>query len=104
MRLRQCKSPRLMRPLQRPAQTVLAHASGEWIASDWPVCVETATPRRMRAALTYTRRYALFTLVGIVGEDPWPKILRVDDLERPRASCGKCLERRAWISCHNSKQ
>ena len=29
--------------------TVLAHASGEWIASDWPVCAvnETATPRRM---------------------------------------------------------
>src|SRR5579871_1832168 len=51
--------------------TVLAHASGEWIASDWPVCTlsEMATPRRMGAALTYARRYALFTLVGIAGED-----------------------------------
>ena len=51
--------------------TVLAHASGEWIASDWPVCAisDTATPHRMGAALTYARRYALFTLVGIVGED-----------------------------------
>jgi hypothetical protein len=51
--------------------TVLAHASGEWIASDWPVCSvsDTATPRRMGAALTYARRYALFTLVGIAGED-----------------------------------
>ena len=51
--------------------TVLAHASGEWIASDWPVCPisETATPPRMGAALTYARRYALFTLVGIAGED-----------------------------------
>ena len=50
--------------------TVLAHASGEWIASDWPVCAisETATPHRMGAALTYARRYALFTLVGIAGE------------------------------------
>src|SRR6202035_5704760 len=47
--------------------TVLAHASGVWIASDWPVCAisETATPHRMGAALTY----ALFTLVGIAGED-----------------------------------
>ena len=29
--------------------TVLAHSSGEWIASDWPVCAlsETATPHRM---------------------------------------------------------
>src|SRR6201982_1177165 len=51
--------------------TVLAHASGEWIASDWPVCTvsETAAPHRMGAALTYARRYALFTLVGIAGED-----------------------------------
>jgi hypothetical protein len=50
---------------------VLAHASGEWIASDWPVCpiAETANPQRMGAALTYARRYALFTLVGIAGED-----------------------------------
>src|SRR6201997_4951558 len=51
--------------------TVLAHSSGEWIASDWPVCPvgETDSPRRMGAALTYARRYALFTLVGIAGED-----------------------------------
>jgi ERF superfamily len=51
--------------------TVLAHSSGEWVASDWPVCLisETATPHRMGAALTYARRYALFTLVGIAGED-----------------------------------
>ncbi|HXI50897.1 MAG TPA: ERF family protein, partial [Candidatus Saccharimonadales bacterium] len=51
--------------------TMLAHASGEWIASDWPVCTlsEMATPRRMGAALTYARRYSLFSLVGIAGED-----------------------------------
>ena len=51
--------------------TVLAHSSGEWIASDWPVCsiAETERPHRMGAALTYARRYALFTLVGIAGED-----------------------------------
>jgi hypothetical protein len=51
--------------------TVLAHASGKWIASDWPVCAigDTASPQRMGAALTYARRYALFTLVGIAGED-----------------------------------
>ena len=51
--------------------TTLAHSSGEWLSSEWPVCAisETATPRRMGAALTYARRYALFTLVGIAGED-----------------------------------
>jgi hypothetical protein len=51
--------------------TTLAHSSGEWVSSDWPVCPvsETTTPHRMGAALTYARRYALFTLVGIAGED-----------------------------------
>jgi ERF superfamily len=60
--------------------TVLAHSSGEWIASDWPVCAvtETARPHRMGAALTYARRYALFTLVGIAGED---------DLDAPDLIC-----------------
>ena len=51
--------------------TTLAHSSGEWIASEWPVCrmADLASPHRMGAALTYARRYALFTLVGIAGED-----------------------------------
>src|SRR5262249_27933452 len=51
--------------------TTLAHSSGEWIASDWPVCpiADMASPKRMGAALTYARRYALFALVGIAGED-----------------------------------
>jgi hypothetical protein len=62
--------------------TVLAHSSGEWIASDWPVCAisETVAPHRMGAALTYARRYALFTLVGIAGEDD----LDAPDLTTPR--------------------
>ncbi len=67
--------------------TVLAHASGEWIASDWPVCAvaDTATPRRMGAALTYARRYALFTLVGIAGEDD----LDAPDLLPPEQQASK---------------
>jgi ERF superfamily len=67
--------------------TVLAHASGEWIASDWPVCAlrEMAAPRRMGAALTYARRYALFTLVGIAGEDD----LDAPDLGGPAEGTGK---------------
>jgi ERF superfamily len=67
--------------------TVLAHSSGEWIASDWPVCAvsETATPHRMGAALTYARRYALFTLVGIAGEDD----LDAPDLAKPTSQTTK---------------
>jgi hypothetical protein len=51
--------------------TTLVHSSGEWVSSDWPVCPvsETVAPHRLGAALTYARRYALFTLVGIAGED-----------------------------------
>jgi len=67
--------------------TVLAHASGEWIGSDWPVCAisETAAPHRMGAALTYARRYALFTLVGIAGEDD----LDAPDLASPSTEMPK---------------
>src|SRR5256886_1078423 len=51
--------------------TILAHSSGEWVSSEWPVCQisDIASAQRMGAALTYARRYALFTLVGIAGED-----------------------------------
>jgi ERF superfamily len=76
--------------------TTLAHASGEWIASDWPVCpiAETANPQRTGAALTYARRYALFTLVGIAGEDDldapdlceWPNTPSSSALSDPRAA------------------
>jgi hypothetical protein len=61
--------------------TLLAHSSGEWISADWPVCAANSTeaPHRMGAALTYARRYALFALVGIAGED---------DLDAPDVSVG----------------
>lgn len=51
--------------------TTLAHASGEWMSSEWPVCPvsETNAPHRLGAALTYARRHSLFTLVGIAGDD-----------------------------------
>ncbi len=68
--------------------TVLLHTSGEWISSDWPVCQisEISAPRRMGAALTYARRYALFTMVGIAGED---------DLDAPPDGSDDPAERRA---------
>ena len=66
------------------------------ISSEWPVCgvSETAKPHRMGAALTYARRYALFTLVGIAGEDD----LDAPDSIRSRQK-KKSLPRRApWAS------
>jgi hypothetical protein len=77
--------------------TTLAHGSGEWIASDWPVCglSDLASPRRMGAALTYARRYALFTLVGIAGDDdldapelPFPTQIAVPPRPAPRVHKG----------------
>ncbi|MET4481426.1 ERF family protein [Bradyrhizobium sp. F1.13.3] len=61
--------------------TLLAHASGEWISSDLPVCSgkDIEAPHRMEAALTYARRYALFAFVGIAGQD---------DLDAPDAMTG----------------
>src|ERR1700730_15180781 len=81
--------------------TILAHASGEWIASDWPVCAiaDTAPPHRMGAALPYARRYALFTLVGIAGEDDLdaPELTTPGQqpvgLERPKANGNGLLNR-----------
>jgi hypothetical protein len=82
--------------------TVLAHASGEWIASDWPVCAisDTAAPHRMGAALTYARRYALFTLVGIAGEDD----LDAPDLLSPAAGSGNKKERLKGVQGQSVQQ
>jgi hypothetical protein len=81
--------------------TVLAHSSGEWIASDWPVCpiAETDRPHRMGAALTYARRYALFTLVGIAGEDD----IDAPDLTDPATETGR-LRTDSTISTNGGQQ
>jgi hypothetical protein len=51
--------------------TTIAHSSGEWISGTWPVChiTDMGHPKLMGAALTYARRYCLFTMVGLAGED-----------------------------------
>src|SRR6516162_10073770 len=66
--------------------TLLVHASGEWMSSLWPVCPAAEPSAQIKgAALTYARRYALFTLVGIAGEDDLdaPELSQVP--EQPRA-------------------
>src|SRR3982075_695341 len=47
--------------------TLLVHASGEGISSEWPFCASSkpGAPHRRGPPLPYARRYALFTLVGI---------------------------------------
>jgi hypothetical protein len=62
--------------------TTVAHSSGEWISALWPVChvSDMAHPKLMGAALTYARRYCLFMIVGLAGED---------DLDAPDLSTSK---------------
>jgi hypothetical protein len=66
--------------------TLLVHASGEWVSSLWPVCPAAEPSAQIKgAALTYARRYALFTLVGIAGEDDLdaPELNQVVEQPRP---------------------
>src|SRR4028119_145310 len=73
--------------------TTLAHGSGEWIAASWPICrtLDMTNPKHMGAALTYARRYGLFTLVGIAGEDDLdaPELPAVQNPEPRAAASGR---------------
>ena len=78
-------------------QTTLAHASGQWIASEWPVCslAEISAPHRMGAAMTYARRYALFAIVGIAGED---------DLDAPDLNIEPIVDLNASLERHGKSR
>jgi hypothetical protein len=49
--------------------TVLTHASGQQMASSYPVCRLSGEHQKMGAALTYARRYALCSMIGVAAED-----------------------------------
>jgi hypothetical protein len=76
--------------------TMLAHASGEWISGIWPVCqiTDMGHPKLMGAALTYARRYCLFTMVGLAGEDDLdgPALAANDNLAPEDRSSGTVVE------------
>jgi hypothetical protein len=80
--------------------TTLAHGSGEWIAAKWPVCrvSDLSQPKLMGAALTYARRYSLFSLVGLAGEDD------LDAVELPpgqrEAHAGQVVDLAALAGTH----
>jgi hypothetical protein len=41
----------------------------EWMEAEYPVCVITAHPREIGAAITYARRYALAPMLGVAAEE-----------------------------------
>lgn len=49
--------------------TRLSHVSGEWIEGEYPVSKTSDKPQIIGSAMTYAKRYALFSFVGIAGED-----------------------------------
>jgi hypothetical protein len=76
--------------------TMLAHSSGEWISGVWPVCQisDMGHPKLMGAALTYARRYCLFTMVGLAGEDDLdgPALEANDNLPPETGASGRVAE------------
>jgi len=50
-------------------ETRLAHSSGQWISCTYPVIQFPAKQQEIGSAITYARRYSLFGLVGIAGDD-----------------------------------
>lgn len=50
-------------------ETTLAHSSGQWMRSRYPVRPAKPDPQGLGSALTYSRRYALMAMVGVVAED-----------------------------------
>ncbi len=49
--------------------TTLAHASGQWVRSVYPVVPVKADPQGWGSAMTYARRYALSAMVGVAPAD-----------------------------------
>jgi len=49
--------------------TLLLHASGEWISSDLTMTAQQNTPQGIGSCITYARRYALASMVGVAPED-----------------------------------
>lgn len=48
--------------------TTLAHASGQWIKSEYPLPT-TGRPQELGSALTYARRYSLSAITGISADE-----------------------------------
>lgn len=49
--------------------TRIVHASGQWFESDYPVCSIQGDHKKMGGALTYSRRYALCSMIGVAPDE-----------------------------------
>ena len=79
-------------------ETRLVHVSGQWIGSIYPVCRFPTKQQEAGSALTYARRYALFALVGIAGEDDDGNEASKSDTPAPRQNAPKQMTPRAPVN------
>jgi ERF superfamily protein len=49
--------------------TMLAHVSGQWIKSDFPLIPKNMDSQSIGSAMTYAKRYSLSCMLGIVSDD-----------------------------------
>ena len=49
--------------------TMLIHASGQWISGSLSATAKNAEPQSIGSAITYLKRYALQSIVGVASED-----------------------------------
>lgn len=49
--------------------TRISHSSGEWIEGEYPVCRFPVTSQQLGSAMSYARRYAIFSAAGIAPVD-----------------------------------
>jgi hypothetical protein len=63
-------------------ETMLLHASGQWVGGSYPVTPKAHDPQSVGAAVTYARRFSLMAMVGIAPEDDDGE----SQMNRPRIS------------------
>ena len=49
--------------------TMLAHTSGQWMISEFPIIAKTMDSQGIGSALTYSKRYSLSAMIGIVADE-----------------------------------
>lgn len=69
--------------------TLLAHTSGEWIQAALEMTAQQNTPQGIGSCITYARRYALASMVGVAPEDDDGNAASQGTSAGPRAMAAK---------------
>jgi len=75
--------------------TILAHKSGQWISSELTVTAKEDGPQAVGSAITYVRRYALQSVVGVAPEDDDGNAAHGQSHQQPAASAPRQTSRSA---------